>query len=42
MSDGDTPAEALANAYDAVGCWIEEAVRLGRNVPEPAPALRYA
>ncbi|MEJ7933676.1 type II toxin-antitoxin system HicB family antitoxin [Sphingobium sp. AN558] len=42
MSDGETPEEALNGAYDAVECWIAEAARLGRNVPAPARALRYA
>jgi predicted RNase H-like HicB family nuclease len=42
MSDGETPEEALSGAYDAVDCWIAEAVRMGRDVPQPAPALRYA
>ena len=34
-SDGDTPHEALANAYDAIACWIEAAGEMGRSVPEP-------
>lgn len=34
-SDGETPQEALANIYDAIGCWIEAADELGRAVPEP-------
>lgn len=34
-SDGDTPAEALANAFDAIGCWIEGAQEMGREVPPP-------
>ncbi len=34
-SDGDTPADALANAFDAIECWIEAAVEMGRKVPEP-------
>ena len=34
-SDGETPHEALANAYDAVACWIEGAREMGRPVPEP-------
>ncbi|RXD03367.1 type II toxin-antitoxin system HicB family antitoxin [Sphingomonas sp. UV9] len=32
-SDGDTPQDALANAYDAIACWIEAAEELGRTVP---------
>lgn len=34
-SDGDTPQDALANAYDAIECWIDEAQSLGRAVPPP-------
>ena len=34
-SDGETPAEALANAFDAIHCWIEAAAEMGRAVPEP-------
>ena len=34
-SDGDTPQEALANAYDAIRCWIEAAADMGRTVPPP-------
>ena len=39
ISDGETPDEALANIYDAVGCWIESAVAAGEIVPPPE-ALR--
>ncbi len=34
-SDGDTPQQALDNAYDAIGCWIEAAREMGRTVPQP-------
>ena len=34
-SDGDTPTDALSNAFDAIICWIEAAVEMGRAVPEP-------
>jgi antitoxin HicB len=37
MSDGETPQEALANAQDAIACWIEAAHELGRPVPDPTP-----
>lgn len=33
MSDGDTVAEALANAADAIQCWIEACQEMGREVP---------
>jgi antitoxin HicB len=38
FSDGDTPEEALRNAYDAIACWIEGAAEMGRAVPEPRRA----
>ena len=36
MSDGETRAEAAIAVEDAITAWIEEARRLGRNVPEPS------
>ena len=38
MSDGETPEEALANGYDAIACWIEGALEMGRAIPEPRRA----
>lgn len=38
MSDGETPQEALDNAYDAIACWIEACREMGRPVPEPKRA----
>ena len=38
MSDGETPQEALANAYDAIACWLEAAREMGREVPQPQRA----
>jgi predicted RNase H-like HicB family nuclease len=35
VSDGATREEALHNAADAIGAWIEEARHLGRAIPEP-------
>ena len=35
LAVGETPAEALANAYDAIACWIEAAMKMGREVPAP-------
>lgn len=37
-SDGETPQEALANAYDAIACWLEAAQEMGRQVPQPRRA----
>ena len=34
-SDGETPQEALDNAYDAIVCWMEAAEEMGRTVPQP-------
>ena len=34
-SDGETPQDALDNAYDAIACWMEAAEELGRPVPQP-------
>lgn len=38
MSDGETPQEALENAYDAIVCWMEAAREMGRSVPDPKRA----
>ena len=35
MADGETYAEALANAETVMRMWIETARALGRPVPEP-------
>jgi predicted RNase H-like HicB family nuclease len=40
MSDGESPAEALANVQDAILCWFEAAAEMGR--PVPAPTRRAA
>lgn len=42
MSDGASPEEALRNGYDAIACWIEAAVELGRSIPPPTAALKSA
>lgn len=42
MSDGETDAEALENVHDAIACWIDEARRLGRAIPQPTRQRRYA
>ena len=34
-SDGETPQEALQNAYDAIECWLEAAEEMGRPIPRP-------
>ena len=37
MADGDTRAEALANAEPAIVRWLAEARRRGRSIPRPTP-----
>ncbi len=38
MADGETPQEALENVYDAIVCWMEAALEMGRPVPLPGHA----
>jgi predicted RNase H-like HicB family nuclease len=42
MADGKTYSEALENAEKIINEWIETAVSLGREVPEPQGKLMYA
>jgi len=42
MADGETYEEAVANAQQVIGEWIETARELGRPVPEPKGRLMYA
>ena len=43
LSDGETRAEALENAEDAMRAWIETARELGREIPVPeGRRLRFA
>ena len=35
LSDGESYAEAVANAEDAMRVWIETAHELGREIPTP-------
>jgi antitoxin HicB len=42
MSDGETPEAAARSAMDAITAWIDEARRLGRAIPKPSSARRYA
>jgi antitoxin HicB len=39
MSDGETPAEALANVQEAIVEWIDEAEREGEIIPTPSYAM---
>jgi predicted RNase H-like HicB family nuclease len=42
MADGQTYAEAVANAEEIISEWIETASKLGRPIPEPRGKLAYA
>lgn len=42
MADGDTYEQAVANARQVIGEWIEAARDLGRPIPEPKGRLMYA
>lgn len=42
MADGESYHEALANAEQVIGEWIETAHALGRPVPQPKGRLAYA
>jgi predicted RNase H-like HicB family nuclease len=42
MADGQTYAEAVANAETVINEWIETARELGRPIPEPRGKLAYA
>jgi predicted RNase H-like HicB family nuclease len=35
MAHGATPAEAVANAQDAISLWLKAAQELGRPIPRP-------
>ncbi len=41
-SDGESREAAARNIEDAIACWLEEARALGRDIPQPKPALRIA
>ncbi|MBA2242731.1 MAG: type II toxin-antitoxin system HicB family antitoxin [Chthoniobacterales bacterium] len=42
MADGQTYAEAVANAEVVIKEWIKTARELGRPIPEPRGKLAYA
>jgi predicted RNase H-like HicB family nuclease len=42
MADGLSYQEAVNNAEKVIAEWIETAIDLGRNVPEPKGRLLYA
>jgi predicted RNase H-like HicB family nuclease len=43
MAHGKSPADALANAQDAMDLWLNTAKEFGRAIPAPkGRRLRYA
>jgi predicted RNase H-like HicB family nuclease len=42
MADGQTYAEAVANAEGVIDEWIKTACKLGRPIPKPRGKLAYA
>ena len=36
MSDGDTVEQAIENAYEAAGSWLQVAKEMGREIPKPS------
>ena len=42
MADGQSYADAVANAEVVIDGWIETARKLGRPIPEPRGKLAYA
>ena len=42
MGDGDTPEEAVTDAYEAARAWVEVAEDLGREVPLPGSSIDAA
>jgi predicted RNase H-like HicB family nuclease len=42
MADGNSYAEAVANAELVIQKWLETATELGRPIPTPRGRLRYA
>ncbi|MEZ5293435.1 MAG: type II toxin-antitoxin system HicB family antitoxin [Vicinamibacterales bacterium] len=42
MAHGDTPADAVANAQDAIDLWLDVARDMGRPIPSPRGRLLSA
>jgi predicted RNase H-like HicB family nuclease len=42
MADGSTYEEAIKNVQVIIAEWIEEAMRLNREIPEPKGKLAFA
>ena len=42
MADGPTAAAALRNAEQIIAEWIDTAILLQREIPEPRGRLKYA
>ncbi len=42
LSQGDTPEEAAAMIYEAMGAWTESMLALGKEIPLPRPESEYS
>jgi len=42
MADGETYAQAVANAQEVIMEWVETARELNRTIPKPRGRLMYA
>jgi predicted RNase H-like HicB family nuclease len=42
MADGKTYQEAVSNAETIINEWIETAIEIGRDIPQPKKKLMYA
>ena len=42
MADGETYAQAVANAQEVIKEWVETARELNRTIPKPRGRLMYA
>lgn len=42
MADGETAVEALENVEIIISEWLETALELGREIPQPKGRLMYA
>lgn len=42
LSDGETQEDALKNTKNAIAEWLDECIRLGRDIPKPGSSLEHA
>ena len=42
MSDGESREEAARNVEDAIACWLDQARKIGRAIPQPTKTMKFA